>query len=72
MPDLKGFHRSNTAQENEEGGSIKMPVRKVKGGFKWGKSGKVYKTKKEAEAQGRAIYASGYKKNGKKKKKKKR
>ena len=41
-----------------------MPVRKVKGGYKWGKSGKVYKTKKEAEAQGRAIYASGY---GKKK-----
>ena len=46
-----------------------MPARKVKGGWKWGKSGKVYKTKKEAEAQGRAIYASGYKKNGKKKKK---
>ena len=43
-----------------------MPVRKVKGGFKWGKSGKVYKTKKEAEAQGRAIYASGY---GKRKRK---
>jgi hypothetical protein len=39
-----------------------MPARKVKGGWKWGKSGKVYKTKKEAEAQGRAIYASGYKK----------
>ena len=66
MPDLKGFHKSNTVQENEEGGNIKMPVRKGKGGFKWGKSGKVYKTKKEAEAQGRAIYASGY---GKKKKK---
>ena len=47
-----------------------MPVRKVKGGYKWGKSGKVYKTKKQAEAQGRAIYASGYKKNGSKKKKK--
>ena len=47
-----------------------MPVRKVKGGDKWGKSGKVYKTKKQAEAQGRAIYASGYKKNGSKKKKK--
>jgi hypothetical protein len=42
-----------------------MPVRKVKGGYKWGKSGKVYKTKKEAEAQGRAIYASGYKKKKK-------
>jgi len=33
---------------------------------KWGKSGKVYRTKKEAEKQGRAIYASGYRKNGKK------
>lgn len=38
-----------------------MPVRKVKGGWKWGNSGKVYKTKEEAERQGRAIYASGYK-----------
>lgn len=43
-----------------------MPVRKVKNGYKWGKSGKVYKTKKQAEAQGRAAYASGYK--GKRKK----
>ena len=40
---------------------IQMPVRKVKGGWKWGNSGKVYKTKEEAERQGRAIYASGYK-----------
>ena len=39
-----------------------MPARKVKGGWKWGKSGKGYRTKKEAEKQGRAIYASGYKK----------
>ena len=46
-----------------------MPVHKVKGGYKWGKSGKVYKTKAEAERQARAIYASGYK--GKKKKGKK-
>lgn len=43
-----------------------MPVRKVKGGYKWGKSGKVYPTKKQAERQGRAIYASGYKSNKKK------
>ena len=42
-----------------------MPVIKVKRGYKWGKSGKVYPTRKQAEAQGRAIYASGY---GKKKK----
>jgi len=37
-----------------------MPVHKVKGGYKWGKTGKVYKTKAEAEKQGKAIYASGY------------
>jgi hypothetical protein len=44
-----------------------MPVRKVKGGYRWGSKGKVYKTKAEAEKQGRAIYASGYgKKKGKK------
>lgn len=39
-----------------------MPVVKVKGGYRWGKSGKVYKSRKAAERQGRAIYASGYKK----------
>lgn len=44
-----------------------MPVRKITtpGGttkFQWGTSGKVYPTKKQAEQQGRAIYASGYKK----------
>ena len=43
-----------------------MPVRKVKSGWRWGSSGKTYKTKEEAEKQGRAIYASGYK--GRKKK----
>lgn len=44
-----------------------MPTRKVKGGYRWGSSGKVYKTKAAAERQGRAIYASGYKKNKDKK-----
>lgn len=39
-----------------------MPVHKVKRGYKWGKSGKVYPTKKQANKQARAIYASGYKK----------
>jgi hypothetical protein len=39
-----------------------MPVHKVKGGFKWGSSGKTYPTKEKAEKQARAIYASGYKK----------
>ena len=37
-----------------------MPVQKVAGGYRWGQSGKVYPTKAQAEAQGRAIYASGY------------
>ena len=41
-----------------------MPVRKVSGGYKWGKSGKVYPTKAQAERQGRAIYASGYQDGG--------
>lgn len=47
-----------------------MPVHKVKNGWKWGKSGKVYPTKKQAEEQAKAIYASGYKgdSNGSKKK----
>lgn len=44
-----------------------MPVRKAKGGYRWGKSGKVYKTKEKALKQGRAIQASKNKKKGKKK-----
>ena len=42
-----------------------MPVKKVKGGYKWGSKGKVYKTKAAAEKQAKAAYANGYK--GKKK-----
>ena len=38
-----------------------MPVHKVKGGYKFGKTGKVYPTKAQAEKQMKAIYASGYK-----------
>lgn len=41
-----------------------MPVHKVKGGYKFGKSGKTYRgkvAKKKAHKQARAIYASGYK-----------
>ena len=37
-----------------------MPVHKVKGGYRFGKSGKVYKTKAKAQKQARAIYASGW------------
>lgn len=45
-----------------------MPVMKVKGGYRWGKVGKVYPTKEKAEKQGKAIMASGYKKKKGKKK----
>jgi len=39
-----------------------MPIKKVAGGYKWGKSGKVYKSRAGAVRQAKAIYASGYKK----------
>ena len=45
-----------------------MPVRKVPGGYQWGKTGKVYPTQKQAEAQAKAIYASGYREKPSKKK----
>jgi hypothetical protein len=32
-----------------------MPVRKVKGGFRWGTKGKVYRSKAKARKQGIAI-----------------
>lgn len=43
-----------------------MPVHTVRSaggkiiGYRWGNRGKIYKTKAEAEKQGRAIKASGY------------
>ena len=40
-----------------------MPTHKVKGGYQWGKHGKVYPTKKQADKQGQAIYASGWREN---------
>lgn len=45
-----------------------MPATRVPGGWRWGQSGKVYPTKEQAERQGRAAYAAGYKKEGGKKK----
>lgn len=39
-----------------------MPIKKVKGGYKWGESGKVYKKKSDALKQGRAIEANKKKK----------
>ena len=35
-----------------------MPVHKVKGGYKWGSKGKVYRRKGDAVKQGKAIQAS--------------
>lgn len=35
-----------------------MPVHKVRGGYKYGSSGKVYKKKSDADRQARAIHAS--------------
>ena len=35
-----------------------MPVRKVKGGYKWGKTGKIYKSRSKAVKQGQAISIS--------------
>jgi len=40
-----------------------MPVKKTKGGYKWGSKGKTYATKKGAQKQAKAAYASGYKKS---------
>ena len=37
-----------------------MPVHKVPGGYRWGESGKTYRTRAAAERQARAIFASGY------------
>ena len=39
-----------------------MPVRKVKGGYKWGSKGKTYSPKAMAQKQAAAAYANGYKK----------
>jgi hypothetical protein len=41
-----------------------MPVQKVKGGYRWGKHGKVYLTKEGALRQGRAIEASKARRSG--------
>jgi hypothetical protein len=41
-----------------------MPVRKVKGGYKWGRRGKVYKNRKKAAAQGYAAFKHGYREPG--------
>ena len=41
-----------------------MPVRKVKGGYKYGQTGKTYSKKKDAVKQGRAIHMSKTRQRG--------
>jgi hypothetical protein len=43
-----------------------MPARKVNGGYQLGTRGKVYPTREQAEAQGHAAYANGYRETKKK------
>lgn len=42
-----------------------MPTRKVKGGYRYGKHGKVYRSKAKADRQGRAIKASQHRRGKK-------
>lgn len=39
-----------------------MPVRRVRGGYRWGTTGKIYRTKGAAQRQGRAIEMAKMKK----------
>ena len=52
-------------------GEINMPVRRLKINnetfYQWGQSGKMYKKREDAEKQGTAIEAQGYKKKPKRK-----
>jgi len=41
-----------------------MPVRKVRGGFRYGKTGKIYKLRSKAVKQGRAIAISEARREG--------
>jgi hypothetical protein len=48
-----------------------MPVKEVRNksgkvmGYRYGTSGKIYRKREDAEKQGRAIYASGYREKNK-------
>lgn len=37
-----------------------MPIKRVKGGWQWGKHGKIYPTRKGAVKQAAAAHAHGY------------
>ena len=47
-------------------GVSRMPIKKVKGGYKFGDKGKVYSTRAQAVKQGQAIKANQSKENNKK------
>jgi hypothetical protein len=49
-----------------------MPVRKVKGGYRWGQHGAVYPDRASAERQGAAARGAGYHEPDHRKKKKSR
>lgn len=51
-----GMEKATPPQEGWE--HEMSPVRKVRGGYRWGSRGKVFKTRAAAERQGRAIKAS--------------
>lgn len=55
--------RINTIKKQKE--QWNMPVQRIyKGGevwYRWGDQGKLYKNREDAEKQGRAAYAAGYK-----------
>tara|TARA_B100001179_G_C18470196_1_gene351018 strand:- start:216 stop:353 length:138 start_codon:yes stop_codon:yes gene_type:complete len=40
---------------------VRCTLKSGKKGWKWGKKGKCYPNKKQAQAQAKAAYASGYK-----------
>jgi len=42
---------------------VSMPIKKVKGGYKYGKAGKVYKKRGDAAKQGHAVAASKSRQN---------
>ena len=39
-----------------------MPIRRVRGGYRWGSRGKIYRSRAGAVRQARAAYAAGYRK----------
>lgn len=62
--DIFHFNINRINIKNKIERKFNMPIRKVKGGYKWGDHGKVYPDKKQAAAQAAAAFANGYKEKG--------